>query len=132
MASQYLNVTQLINEVLSRIGVLSQGQSTDPEDFSYVQQMVDPTLAMLNSLEVVPVADQNNIPEEWYESLANILAGSCAPKFNVSLEDHVALVSLGLGGPPSQVPFLGGTAVMALKQQQRLRATYEMARSIYF
>ena len=132
MASQYLNVTQLINEVLSRIGVLSQGQPTDPEDFSYVQQMVEPTLAMLNSLEVVPVADENNIPQEWYESLANILAGSCAAKFNSSMEDHVRLVSLGLGGPPSQVPFLAGTAVLALKQQQRLRATYEMARSIYF
>ena len=132
MASQYLNVTQLINETLSRIGVLSQGQPTDPEDFSYVQQMVEPTLAMLNSLEIVPVADENNIPLEWYESLANILAGSCAAKFNSSMEDHVRLVSLGLGGPPSQVPFLAGTAVLALKQQQRLRATYEMARAIYF
>ena len=132
MASQYLNSTQLINEVLSRIGVLSEGQATDPGDFSYVQQMVDPTLAMLNSLEVVPVADENNIPQEWYESLANILAGSCAAHFNSTMEDHVRLVSIGLGGPPSQVPFLAGTAVLALKQQQRLRATYEMARAIYF
>jgi hypothetical protein len=132
MASQYLNVTQLINEVLSRLGVLSQGQTTDPEDFSYVQTMVEPTLAMLNSLEIVPVADENNIPIEWYESLANILAQSCAPKFNVSLEDHVSLIALGMGGPPSQVPYMAGAAVLALKQQQRLRATYEMARSIYF
>ena len=132
MASQYLNVTQLVNEVLSRLGILSEGQATDPGDFSYVQQMVEPTLAMLNSLEVVPVADQNNIPEDWYEHLANILAGSCAAHFNSSMEDHVRLVSLGLGGPPSQVPFLAGTAVMALKQMQRLRATYEMARAIYF
>jgi hypothetical protein len=132
VASQFLNVTQLINEVLSRLGVLSQGQATDPEDFSYVQLMVEPTLARLNSLEVVPVADENNIPLEWYESLADILAEACAAKFNVSLEDMTALASRGMGGPPSQVPFMAGTAVLALKQQQRLRATYEMARSIYF
>ena len=132
MASQFLNVTQLINETLSRIGILSEGQATDPGDFSYVQQMVEPTLAMLNSLEVVPVADENNIPAEWYIFLASILAGECAAHFNASMEDHVRLVSIGMGGPPSQVPFLAGTAVLALKQMQRLHATYEMARAIYF
>lgn len=125
--TQFLNVQQLINEALSRLGVLAAGQPTDPEDFSYVQSLVDPVLRKLNQLDIVPVADQNNIPGAWLTDLADILAGEACTKFGATPQDQASLVAKGLGSPPG-----AGLACLSLKQQLRLRPTYEPLRALYF
>jgi hypothetical protein len=132
MATQFLNVQQLINEALARLGVLSVGQPTDPEDFSYVQSLVDPTLRKLNQLDIVPVADQSNIPGAWFTDLADILAGEACTKFGATPQDQISLITKGLGGPPSQVPQGAGAAALSLKQQLRGRPTYEPVKVAYF
>jgi hypothetical protein len=132
MATQFLNVQQLIFEVLGRLGVNSVGQPVDPEDFSYVQALVDPVLRKLNQLDIVPVADQSNIPGAWYIDLADILTGEAAAKFGATPQDQINYKTQGLGGPPSQVPFGAGNAVLSLKQQLRGRPTYEAVKVAYF
>ena len=131
MATQFLNVQQLINEVLARIGVLAAGQPVDPEDFSYVQSIVDPTLRKLNQLDIVPVADQSNIPGAWFTDLADILAGEVAVKFGATPQDQMNLITKGLGGPPTQVGLGGGAAALSLKQQLRGRPTWEPLKTNY-
>jgi hypothetical protein len=132
MAGAYLNVQSLINETLARLGVLAAGQNVDPEDFSYVQSIVDPTLRKLAQLDIVPVTDQSNIPGAWFTDLADILAGESCTKFGATPQDVMDLKAAGLGGPPSQVPIGAGAACLSLKQQLRLRPTYEPLRALYF
>lgn len=125
--SAYLNVQSLINEALARLGVLAAGQNVDPEDFSYVQSIVDPTLRKLAQLDIVPVTDQNNIPGSWFTDLADILAGECCIKFGATPDDQAILIAKGLGTPPG-----AGQACLSLKQQLRLRPTFEPLRALYF
>src|SRR5271166_6310593 len=130
--NSYRTSTDLVNETLANLGVLASGQSTDPEDFQYVNEKLDAIFRKLNALEICPVADPNNIPGAWFADLADIVAGECAQKFGSNPDHQMVLVSKGLGGPPSQVPIGAGTAALSLKQQLRGRPTYEISRANYF
>ena len=135
MAGQFRTQTDLINEALANLGVLSAGQPTDPEDFAYVQDKVDATLRKLAVLEIVYVPDPNNIPGAYFSDLADILAGECAAKFGATPDDVVLLVNKGLGGAVGSVgpvPVGSGTAAMSLKQMRRGKPTREVLRTEFF
>jgi hypothetical protein len=104
--------------------VLAAGQSIDPEDFSYVNEKLDSIFRKLAALEVVYVADPENINGAWFSDLADIVAGECCTKFGVTDGDYVKLVNRGLGGA-SGVPVAAGTAAQSLKIMQRGRPTFE-------
>ena|SRR6516162_4231633 len=127
MAGAYRTQTDLINKALANLGVLAAGQSVDPEDSALVQAEVDPLFRKLNALEIVYVADANNIPGSWLSDLADILAGECATKFGaISPDQYGLLVSRGLGMPPG-----AGIAALSLKQMTRGRPTYEVLQTDY-
>ncbi len=130
MAGQYRTSIDLITETLANLGVLAAGQSIDPEDFNYVTARLDPTIRKLAALDIVWIADQNNIPGAFFSDLADILAGECATKFGATPDDVIKLTNKGLGGPPPLGGGVGsGAAAMSLKQMLRGRATGEVVYS---
>lgn len=129
--SPYRTQADLILEALKNLNILAAGQPVDPEDFSYIQEKLDPILRQLMGLEIVAVGDPNNIPGAWFSSLADIVAGECATKFGLVGQDLTDKVNKGLGGMGS-VPIGAGTAAQALKIMTRGRPTYEPLRFVNY
>lgn len=127
IAGRYRSEQDLITETLANLGVLAPGQAVDNEDYQYVAEKIDSLFRTLAGLEIVFVPDQNNIPGEWFASLADIMAGECATKFGANTEDYQRLKQQGLGIPPGS-----GAAAMALKAITRGKPTYEKLRTEYF
>jgi hypothetical protein len=135
MAGAYRNSDDLIKEALANLGVLSAGQIVDPEDYNYVQEKLDAIMRKLAGLEIVYIADVNNIPGAYFSDLADIVAGETATKFGVTGQDLADMVNKGLGGAAGSagpVPVGGGAAARSLKQMGRGRPTGETLRVDYF
>lgn len=133
--SPYRNQDDLIKEALANLGVLSAGQDIDPEDYNYVLEKLDSIIRKLGGLDIVYVADINNIPGAWFSDLADIVAGECASKFGSSGQNLADLVNKGLGGAMSAagpVSVGAGAAARSLKQMGRARYTGEVLRAEYF
>jgi hypothetical protein len=131
MAGQYRTQSDLVLEALANLGVLSAGQPTDPEDYSYVQTKLDSIFRKLAGLEIVTIADANNIPGAYFSDLADIVAGECCTKFGVSQEEYVKLINKGLGGV-SGVDVGFGAAAKSLRAMTRGRPTYEVMSNEFF
>lgn len=121
----------LITRVLDIMGVLSVGQSIDPEDYAKVQSNLDSWVRKLAADEIVYIADVNNIPSVWFEDVAAIIAGLAAPSFGITGQDLVDLVNNGLGGATGTKPG-SGAAAASLKLMLRARPTFEVLRVEYF
>lgn len=129
LTQPFRTYSDLILEALANMGVLSPGQSLAAEDFAYVEEKLDSIFRRLGALEIVYVADPNNIPGEWFSDLADIVAGECATKFGA---DVATLKAAGLGGPPSPVPLCAGAAAQSLRMMLRGRPTGEVLRTEVF
>lgn len=127
ISGRFRSEADLITETLANLGVLAPGQSIDVEDYNYVAEKLDSLFRTLAFLDICYVPDQNNIPGEWFSSLADIMAGECATKFGGTQEEYAKLKQQGLGIPPGS-----GAGAMALKQITRGRPTYERLRVEYF
>ncbi len=123
----YRTRIDLINEALANLGVLAPGQAVDPEDFNYVDEKLDGILRNLAALEIVYIADIENIPGLYFNDLADIVADDCATKFGASNQDFARLQAQGWGNPKGS-----GVAAKSLKQMSRGRPTYEPLRIDYF
>jgi hypothetical protein len=126
------NHTDLVNEALAKLGVLAAGQPTDPEDFLYVNEMMDACFRMLNDLNICAIPDPDNIPGQWFLPLADVLAGECATKFGSQADMIMTLKDAGLGGSPGRTELGAGSAAKALKEMRRGRPTYERLKNEYF
>ena len=74
---------QLVNEALKNLQVVGAGQEPDDEDYDEVDDKVESLVAQLAADEVCDVADLSEIPAEWFDALAELLANSCATKFGL-------------------------------------------------
>lgn len=127
ITSPYRNSTDLITLVLQRAGVLSVGNAPDVEDVTNVNNQLDPIIRKLAGLEIVYVADPNNIPGAWFSDLADIVAGECGSSLGIVGEELTTLVNKGLGGA-GPVEIGAGMAAKSLKIMTRGRPTYEVQR----
>ena len=90
------------------ITVIGSGQSPDAEDAASIDAAIDGVLGDLAARDVVEVADDDAIPAEWFEDLAEIVAQTCArdfgrPKDQAEIERaERALVKNGTPGPTYQ------------------------------
>lgn len=131
MAGPFRTRQDLVLEALANLGVLSPGQPTDPEDYNYVDNKLDPTLRLCAGLQVVYIPDPDQIPGVYFSPLADILAGECATKFGVSVEDFANLTNKGLGGL-GNVELGQGIAAKALRTINRLAPTGEVVQSEFY
>jgi hypothetical protein len=123
--------SDLVLEALKNLGVLSAGNPVDPEDFSWVNEKLDSIYRKLAGLEIVYVADPNNIPGAWFSDLADIVAGECASKFGIGGQELMDKMNKGLGGSGG-VEIGAGTAAKSLKIMLRGRPTYEPLRFVNY
>lgn len=120
LASQpFRSSSDLVLKALSNLGVLSTGQSVSPEDFERISSQLDSIFRKLGALEIVYVANPDEIPGEFFMDLASIVAGECSADFGVGPE----FIAAGLGSPPG-----AGMAAVSLKIMTRGRPTGEPLR----
>lgn len=130
-AGQYRTQTDLFNEALAKLGVLSSGQSVDPEDLNYVLAAWDGICRKLQALEIVSQASYDpNIPGVWFMDLASIVAGEVCTKFAYIGQEAKDFMDLGLGGGNLDVGM--GMAAKSLKAMTRLKPTLEPLRVDYY
>ena len=132
--SPFRTRSDLITEALSNLGVVSTIQPPEVEDVAYVDGKLDAICRKLAGLEIVFVADRGqpgpaggNIPGEWFDDLATIVADLCSSKFGLPAPDASALTARGLGAPPGS-----GAAAMSLAKMIRGKYTGEPLRTEYF
>jgi hypothetical protein len=110
----YRTSSDLVLGALSELGVTGAGQSVSPEDFETISGNLDSLFRKLAALEIVYVADPNNIPGEWFMDLVLIVAGENASGFGAVGQELDTFINRGLGGS-GQVPVGAGAAAQSLK-----------------
>ena len=131
--SPYRTSSDLVMRVLEILGIISVGEPIDPEDFSKVNNNLDSIYRKLGGLEIVYVADPDNIPGAWFEDVAAIVAGEVASSFGLVGQEMIDKVNGGLGGAAgTQVPIGAGTSAQSLKIMGRGRPTFEPLRIMNF
>jgi hypothetical protein len=127
----YRTSSDLVLGVLGKLGILSPGQSVSPEDFATISNNLDSLFRKLGALEIVYVADPNNIPGEWFMDLILIVTGEVAEDFGATDAELDRMINRGLGGSGA-VPVGAGAAAQSLKVMLRGRPTGEPLRTESF
>lgn len=127
----YRTSSDLVLAALGKLGVLSPGQAVSAEDFATINNNLDSLFRKLGGLEIVYVADPNNIPGEWFADLVLIVAGESADDFGAVGQELDTMINRGLGGSGA-VPVGAGAAAQSLKVMTRLRPTGEPLRTDSF
>ena len=82
MAELFRTRDQLIDEALTNLFADGgAGQSPDAESQAVVDRKVDGLLAELRARDVCNVVNDQQIPAEWFNPLAELLANECATAF---------------------------------------------------
>lgn len=76
----------LIERALKNLGALPAGQSASAEDSLSMDALIDPLLDSLNMREIIYVGDSENIPDEYFIPLGELLAFAASPEFGASLD----------------------------------------------
>lgn len=98
----------LITRALTKLTVIGTGQSPDAEEAASVDDAIDGILLDLAARDVVEVADDDAIPSEWFEDLAEIVAQNCAKDFGRAKDQaeidraERSLIKKGTPGPTYQ------------------------------
>ena len=129
--SPFRSSSDLVLQVLADLRIISVGEPVDPEDFSAVSNQLDSIFRKLAAIEIVFVADPNNIPGEWFKDLAKIVGGEMAGSFGYVGQEFIDKVNEGLGGQAG-VEIGAGAAAKSLKIMQRAKPTYEPLRFVNY
>ena len=117
----------LVEAALTKLGILAAGQTADAEDFEAVDDEVEPLLEWLEKAEILDLEDPEEIPLEFFQPLAVLLADRAALEF-------------GLAGIPmgQATPAVAGTptpvqkAIDDIRLVNYARPTYERLKVEYF
>jgi hypothetical protein len=99
---------QIIDRALRKLTVIGTGQSPDAEEAATIDDALDGIFGDLAAREVVEVADDDAIPSEWFEDLAEIVAQTCAKDFGRAKDQaeidraEASLIKKGTPGPTYQ------------------------------
>lgn len=84
---------QLITRTLQKLKVLAAGQTPSAEDAAVVRDEVVPVLSDLSKRRVYTVGDPDEIDDEAFVHLADILAVSLAADFGVEQDESKRLLA---------------------------------------
>lgn len=110
---------ELVDAVLENLGVLAEGQTSEPEQTSRIQGRLPSILATLRSTEVFYLGNADAIPEDAFNALSDVVAYACHNSFGVTGEELQAL------------KIADTEARVALKTIQRGRPTYQPLQTEY-
>lgn len=89
---------ELVNKVLSNIGVLGEGQTASAEARASVTAAINPVVAQLSAGMVVDITDINAISNAYFFQLADIVADALKEDFGVTGDDAAVLMSAAKDG----------------------------------
>jgi hypothetical protein len=72
---------QLIARTLRKLGAIGAGQAPSPEDAQAIDDSIGPVMSDLMARGVYAWGDPDQIEEDAYEHLAELLAEACAEDF---------------------------------------------------
>lgn len=73
--------TELKTEVIAELFSLGSGQSPSTEDSAWVETRINSTFATLAKLNIIYLADPDDIPDEAFNGLVAYMTEVCGPKF---------------------------------------------------
>lgn len=96
--------SELINQALTNLGVIAQGQSIDPNSISKMDTIVDPACSELSDLDIYYVQDagsigpmSGSIEDSAFLSLAAYIANAACAAFNLPADQKLqALADLAV------------------------------------
>jgi hypothetical protein len=95
----------LIAEVDSLLGITGVGDTLSAEDRAVIDAKIDPKISELSTRQIVYIADDENIEDEYFDALATLVAESVGPKFGrprdlaVRLEAETRLLEMQGSSP---------------------------------
>ena len=111
----------LVNQAAANLGILSAGQNLNAEDFEAIDGMIDQLVAWLEAVEIIDIDNIEEIPPEWFNPLAVLLADEAALMFGLP----------GVPHPPGEAdPTV--VAIDKLRLTTYGRPTYERLKQEYF
>lgn len=84
---------QLVTRALQKLKVLAAGQTPSAEDAKVVDDDLEPVLSDLSTRNIYPFGDPDQIEENAFVHLADILANSVAADFGLDQNDAVRLAA---------------------------------------
>lgn len=84
---------QLVTRALQKLKVLAAGQSPSAEDYQVVDDDLVPVLSDLSTRNIYPFGDPDQIEDNAFVHLADILANSVAADFGRDQNDTVRLAA---------------------------------------
>lgn len=84
---------ELVNRALQKLKVLAAGQTPAAEDYAVVDNDLEPVLSDLSAREIYPFGDPDNIEDEAFVHLADILANSVAADFGREPSETVRIMA---------------------------------------
>lgn len=73
----------LVHKALKNLGVLPQGQNPGAEEYNQVNALVEPMIADLAARDIVTLASTAVFEDQYFLSLAHILAGHAQSEFGM-------------------------------------------------
>jgi hypothetical protein len=113
MPALFKTRAELVEAALGELQVVGAGQSAGTEDSEVLDGYVDTMVANLAAREIVYVGDISEIPLEWFQPLAVVLADMAKIRFGLTgqealdmrtaaLQAEEALLFMGRSGPTYQ------------------------------
>lgn len=84
---------QLVIRALQKLKVLAAGQTPSAEDAKLVDDEIVPVLSDLNTRSVYPFGDPDQIEDEAFVHLADVLANSVAADFGREQSEETRLLA---------------------------------------
>lgn len=113
-------LSDLVLETLEKLGVVPDGQTPGIEDTARVTEAAPGLLKEYGAREIVFVPDADNIPDEWFMSIAAMNAYELRTKFGI------------IGEEAQDLKNGNDEAIVKLKVMLRGRPTGEPMRTHYF
>lgn len=79
---------QLIERAAASIGVKEPGEALSSEDYDTFDDLVDPLISQLSADGVAYIENDEEIPNEYFVPLANLLANMAGPDFGSPVNDQ--------------------------------------------
>jgi hypothetical protein len=93
--------TQLIQQSLTNLGIIAEGQSVSDQDVEKMDTVVDPAIAELSDLDIYFVQDAGsvgpsggNIEDSAFLSLAAYIANAACSAFNLPADQKLQALSM--------------------------------------
>lgn len=112
---------QLFTRALTKVGAVGSGETASSEDVAIAQIVIGPLLDELAALQVlyIPIGSDTSveeIPNEYFEGLATLLAADIGPDFGMAVVGDAARQDL----------------MKPLRRIAAQRPTYETLQATYF